>query len=135
LQVLYVNYTYCIYIVALTMIKAHVFHTTSQYLVIIWITGLKILTGDITHKYKKILFSIGKYYRGPITWRTFNPGVELSPVNRVEIFCDYCTWTISTPGLKRYTIHLRHWFAEVKKLLFCFLVTNSHYHAWSNNSW
>ena len=26
---------------------------------------------------------------GPITWRTFNPGVELSPVNRVEIFCDY----------------------------------------------
>ena len=27
--------------------------------------------------------------KGPITWRTFNPGVELSPVNRVEIFCDY----------------------------------------------
>jgi hypothetical protein len=27
--------------------------------------------------------------KGPITWRTFNPGVELGPVNRVEIFCDY----------------------------------------------
>ena len=26
---------------------------------------------------------------GPITWSIFNPGVELSPVNRVEIFCDY----------------------------------------------
>jgi hypothetical protein len=26
---------------------------------------------------------------GAITWRTFSPGVELSPVNRVEIFCDY----------------------------------------------
>jgi hypothetical protein len=29
------------------------------------------------------------YTKGPITWRTFNPGVELSPVNRIEIFCDY----------------------------------------------
>jgi hypothetical protein len=28
-------------------------------------------------------------FKGPITWRIFNPGVELSPVNRVEIFCDY----------------------------------------------
>jgi hypothetical protein len=35
--------------------------------------------------------------KGPITWSIFNPGVELSPVNRVElspvnrveIFCDY----------------------------------------------
>jgi hypothetical protein len=36
----------------------------------------------------------------PITWSTLNPGVELSPVNRVEIFCyymdDFITWTIST---------------------------------------
>ena len=24
--------------------------------------------------------------KGPITWKTFNPEVELSPVNRVEIF-------------------------------------------------
>jgi hypothetical protein len=28
-------------------------------------------------------------FKGPITWSIFNPGVELSPVNRVEIFCDY----------------------------------------------
>jgi hypothetical protein len=27
--------------------------------------------------------------KGPITWSIFNPGIELSPVNRVEIFCDY----------------------------------------------
>jgi hypothetical protein len=27
--------------------------------------------------------------QGPITWKTFNLGVELSPVNRVEFFCDY----------------------------------------------
>jgi hypothetical protein len=38
-------------------------------------------------------------------WSIFNPGVELSPVNRVEIFCDYMDdfnpgWVeISTPGL------------------------------------
>jgi hypothetical protein len=24
-----------------------------------------------------------------LAWSTFNPGVELSPVNRVEIFCNY----------------------------------------------
>jgi hypothetical protein len=28
-------------------------------------------------------------FKGPITWSIFNPGVELSPVNRVEMFCDY----------------------------------------------
>jgi hypothetical protein len=51
------------------MIKLHVFHTTSQYLVIIsfWITD-KILTGDITHKYKKLLFCIGKYYEKYLLW-------------------------------------------------------------------
>ena len=27
--------------------------------------------------------------KGPITWNIFNPGVELSPVNRVEFFCEY----------------------------------------------
>jgi hypothetical protein len=27
--------------------------------------------------------------KGQIAWRTFNPRVELRPVNRVEIFCDY----------------------------------------------
>ena len=59
--------------------------------------------------------------KGPITWRTFNPEVELSPVNRVEIFVAI-TWTISTPGLKRYTIRSRHQFPEVKKSLhFVFL--------------
>jgi hypothetical protein len=47
------------------MIKIHAFHTTSQYLVII--TG-KILTGDITHKYKKNLFCIGKYYEEYHLW-------------------------------------------------------------------
>ena len=51
--------------------------------------------------------------KGPITWRTFNPGVELSPVNRVEIFCDYMddfnpgvetlyyTFSASIPGSKK----------------------------------
>ena len=57
--------------------------------------------------------------KGPITWSIFNPGVELSPVNRVEIFFDY-TWTISTPGLKRYTTRSRHRFAEVKKAFILF---------------
>ena len=40
---------------------------------------------------KSILFltSQKNSTKGPITWRIFNPGVELSPVNRVEIFCDY----------------------------------------------
>ena len=49
----------------------------------------------------------------PITWTTFNPGVELSPVNRVEIFCDYMddfnpgvetlyyTFSASIPGSKK----------------------------------
>ena len=51
--------------------------------------------------------------KGPITWRTFNPGVVLSPVNRVEIFCDYMddfnpgvetlyyTFSASIPGSKK----------------------------------
>jgi hypothetical protein len=30
-----------------------------------------------------------KKTKGPITWRIFNPGVELSPVDRVENFSDY----------------------------------------------
>jgi hypothetical protein len=38
------------------------------------------------HKYQ-IYFNTRN--KGLITWRTFNPGVELSPVNRVEFFCDY----------------------------------------------
>jgi hypothetical protein len=45
------------------------------------------------------------------------------------------TWTISTPGLKRYTIRSWHRFPLVKKPLFCFLVINSHYHVCSNKSW
>ena len=28
-------------------------------------------------------------FKRPIAWRNFKPGVELSPVNRVENFCDY----------------------------------------------
>jgi hypothetical protein len=56
---------------------------------------------------------ISKYSKGPITWRTFNPGVELSPVNRVDIFCDYMddfnpgvetlhyTFSASIPGSKK----------------------------------
>jgi hypothetical protein len=51
--------------------------------------------------------------KGPITWRIFNPGVELSPVNRVEFFCDYMddfnpgvetlyyTFSASIPGSKK----------------------------------
>jgi hypothetical protein len=35
------------------------------------------------------LNGLTKKSKGPITWSIFNPGVELSPVNRVEIFCDY----------------------------------------------
>jgi hypothetical protein len=30
-------------------------------------------------------FSLTVRYKGPITWSIFNPGVELSPVYRVEI--------------------------------------------------
>jgi hypothetical protein len=58
--------TYTVYIVVLTMIKTHVFHTTSQYLVIIWITGLKILTGDITHiNIKNYYFPLENIIRVP----------------------------------------------------------------------
>jgi hypothetical protein len=39
--------------------------------------------------------------KGPITWSIFNPGVELSPVDRLKFFM--ITWKISTPGLKCYT--------------------------------
>jgi hypothetical protein len=60
-----------------------------------------------------------KQLKGPITWSIFNPGVELSLLNRVEIFA--ITWTISTPGLKRYTTRSRHRLAEVKSLYFVFL--------------
>jgi hypothetical protein len=43
-----------------------------------------------TPKYLMLFFLFNNLIiKGPITWRTFNPGVELSPVNRVEIFCDY----------------------------------------------
>jgi hypothetical protein len=61
-----------------------------------------------------------------------NPGVELSPVNRVEIFFDYMD--DFNPGVKTlyYTFSLS--IRGSKKPLFCFLVINSHYHACSNNS-
>jgi hypothetical protein len=59
------------------------------------------------------VYSKNRAFKGPITWRTFNPGVELSPVNRVEIFCDYMddfnpgvetlyyTFSASIPGSKK----------------------------------
>ncbi len=40
---------------------------------------------------------------GPITWSIFNPGVELSPVDRVEILYDYMEDFNPGPGLKCYT--------------------------------
>jgi hypothetical protein len=46
------------------------------------------------------------YNKGPITWTTFNPAVELGPVNRVEILCDYMDnfnpggWNSALHGLK-----------------------------------
>jgi hypothetical protein len=59
-------------------------------------------------------------FKGPITWSIFNPGVELSPVKLTGLKIFAITWTISTPGLKRYTIRSRHRFAEVKKALILF---------------
>jgi hypothetical protein len=71
--------------------------------------------------------------KGPITWRTFNPGVELSPVNRVEIFCDYMD--DFNPGVETlYYIRSRHRFPQIKKHLFCFLVINSHYRVCSKDN-
>jgi hypothetical protein len=59
------------------MIKAHVFHTTSQYLVIIWITGLKILTGDITHyKYKNYYFPLENIIGGQLHGELSTPGLN-----------------------------------------------------------
>jgi hypothetical protein len=63
-------------------------------------------------------------FKGPITWRTFNPGVELSPVNRVEIFCDYID--DFNPGVETLYYTFSASIPEVKKPLFCFLVINSH---------
>ena len=61
-----------------------------------------------------------------------NPGVELSPVNRVEIFCDYMD--DFNPGVKTLYYTFSASIRGSKKSLFCFLVINSHYHACSNNS-
>ena len=61
-----------------------------------------------------------------------NPGVELSPVNRVEIFFDYMD--DFNPGVKTLYYTFSASIRGSKKPLFCFLVINSHYHACSNNS-
>jgi hypothetical protein len=53
---------------------------------------------------------VDKLTKGPITWSIFNPGVELSPVNRVENFNDdfnpgvetlYYTFSASIRGSKK----------------------------------
>ena len=51
----------------------------------------KLIFGIFVHT--ELSISSPLAIKGPITWSIFNPGVELSPVNRVAI-----TWTISTPG-------------------------------------
>ena len=70
--------------------------------------------------------------RGRLHGAFSTPGLNSALLTGLKFFT--ITWSISTPGLKRYTIRSRHRFAEVKKPLFCFLVINSQYHVCSNNS-
>jgi hypothetical protein len=46
------------------------------------------------------------------------PGLNSALLTGLKFFA--ITWTISTPGLKRYTIRSRHRFAEVKKAFILF---------------
>ena len=74
----------------------------------------------------------GHGLRGRLHGELSTPGLNSALLTGLKFFA--ITWTMSTPGLKRYTIRSRHRFPEVKKPLLCFLVINSHYHVCSNNS-
>jgi hypothetical protein len=62
----------------------------------------------------------------------FNPWVELSPVNRVEMFCDYMD--DFNPGVETLYYMFSASIPGSEKPLFCFLVINSHYHVCSNKA-
>ncbi len=85
-----------------------------------------LLNQNLTYLYTSTggperLFTKSFQYRRPITWSIFNPGVELSPVDRVEILYDYMK--DFNPGVEM---------IYVPAILF--LVINSHYRAYSNSS-
>ena len=77
----------------------------------------------------------GNIFRRKYSYMFVRKFLSLNSALLTGLKCFEITWTISTTGLKRYTIRSRHWFPEVKKPSFCFLVINSHYHACSNKSW
>ena len=62
----------------------------------------------------KLLISI----RGRLHGAFSTPGLNSALLTGLKFFA--ITWTISTPGLKRYTIRSRHQFAEVKKAFILF---------------
>jgi hypothetical protein len=56
--------------------------------------------------------------RGRLHGELSTPGLKSALLTGLKFFA--ITWTISTPGLKRYTIRSRHRFAEVKKAFILF---------------
>jgi hypothetical protein len=56
--------------------------------------------------------------RGRLHGAFSTPGLNSALLTGLKFFA--ITWTISTPGLKRYTIRSRHRFAEVKKAFILF---------------
>jgi hypothetical protein len=56
--------------------------------------------------------------RGRLHGKLSTPGLNSALLTGLNLFA--ITWTISTPGLKRYTICSRHRFPEVKKALILF---------------
>jgi hypothetical protein len=56
--------------------------------------------------------------RGRLHGELSTPGLNSALLTGLKFFA--ITWTISTPGLKRYTIRSRHRFPEVKKAFILF---------------
>jgi hypothetical protein len=78
----------------------------------------------------KSLYFISK---GPITWSIFNPGVEFSPVDRVEIFCDYMDDFNPSVETLYYTFSASIRGSKKAFILFSCFLFFFHYHACSNS--
>ena len=90
---------------------------------LIFIDISRYINVQILQSMKKIYFT----FRGRLHGELSTPGLNSVLLTGLKFFA--ITWTISTPGLKRYNISSRHRFPEVKKHSFCFLEINSHCHA------
>jgi hypothetical protein len=79
---------------------------------------LHVTLSNIKYRYHLLNCEYRKYryFRGRLHGELSTPGLNSALLTWLKFFA--IAWTISTPGLKRYTIRSRHRFPEVKKSLY-----------------